>query len=289
MFGIDRFGRRNPWMLSAACCGLCLIYLGAYIKVGHPGTAEVLSESTKKGGNAATAIIMLYALFWSFGGNGLPWIVSAEIFPVRLRSLAGSWAGVNQWLASVSMMALICSSSYLYVWLTMWSSSSLRLKRFPKCCQRWIGESSSSLLVYVQQLCMSHHHGHSLQLEWFLISESVSYWHDNASVASSPSSGSRKPKVSQSNLWIYFSVDQRGICNGDKREPTLLTVSLLLLSICRTMLRLHMMGRRKPMISLSTIQFEDRLGTQTNESLLERVRLSKNDSRIARDFKSHYL
>ncbi|OWZ77992.1 quinate permease [Cryptococcus neoformans Bt85] len=100
MFGIDRFGRRNPWMLSAACCGLCLIYLGAYIKVGHPGTATVLSESTKKGGNAATAIIMLYALFWSFGGNGLPWIVSAEIFPVRLRSLAGSWAGINQWLAS---------------------------------------------------------------------------------------------------------------------------------------------------------------------------------------------
>ena len=252
MFGIDRFGRRNPWMLSAACCGLCLIYLGAYIKVGHPGTAEVLSESTKKGGNAATAIIMLYALFWSFGGNGLPWIVSAEIFPVRLRSLAGSWAGINQWLASVSMVALRVQVA-TYMGLTTWISSSLRLKHFPKCYRRWTGESSSSSLVYVQQLCMSHHHGHSMQLEWFPIGESVSSWftcwHVNAYVASSPSSGSLKPKVSQSNVWIHFSVDQQGICNGGKREPTLLTVSLLLLLICHTMLRLHTRGRRKPMIS----------------------------------------
>ncbi|OCF31600.1 quinate permease [Kwoniella heveanensis BCC8398] len=100
IFGIDRFGRRVPWMVSATCCGLCLIYLGTYIKVGHPGTATVLSKSTKDGGHAATAIIMLYALFWSFGGNGLPWVVSAEIFPVRLRSLAGAWAGCGQWLSS---------------------------------------------------------------------------------------------------------------------------------------------------------------------------------------------
>ncbi|WVQ81724.1 hypothetical protein IAT38_003849 [Cryptococcus sp. DSM 104549] len=100
LFFIDRFGRRNPWMLSAGSCGLLLIYLGVYIKVGHPGTQTVLSESTKKGGNAATALIMVYACFWAFGGNGLPWIVSAEIFPVRLRSMAGAWAGCGQWLAS---------------------------------------------------------------------------------------------------------------------------------------------------------------------------------------------
>ncbi|KAK8853494.1 hypothetical protein IAR55_004201 [Kwoniella newhampshirensis] len=97
---IDRFGRRKPWMLSAASCGLLLIYLGVYIKLGHPQTAKTLSDSTKKGGNAAIALIMVYAICWAFGGNGLPWVVSAEIFPIRLRSLAGAWAGCGQWLAS---------------------------------------------------------------------------------------------------------------------------------------------------------------------------------------------
>lgn len=39
---------------------------------------------------------------WSFGGNGLPWIVSSEIFQISLRSLTGAFAACCQWLASFS-------------------------------------------------------------------------------------------------------------------------------------------------------------------------------------------
>jgi len=100
IFFIDLFGRRNPWMLSAGLCCLCLIYVGAFVKIGHPDSSpKPLSPSTKKGGDAATAMIMLYSIFWAFGGNGLPWIVSAEIFPLRLRSLTGAYASMCQWLA----------------------------------------------------------------------------------------------------------------------------------------------------------------------------------------------
>jgi hypothetical protein len=85
IFFIDLFGRRNPWMLSAGLCCLCLIYVGAYVKIGHPDASPLpLSSSTKKGGDAATAMIMLYSIFWAFGGNGLPWIVSAEVGGSRL-------------------------------------------------------------------------------------------------------------------------------------------------------------------------------------------------------------
>ncbi|GFZ46100.1 Quinate transporter [Saitozyma sp. JCM 24511] len=96
---VDRSGRRIPWLVSASSCAACLLYLSIYTKIGHPQTGNI-SESTKQGGTAATVMIMLYAVFWSFGGNGLPWIISAEIFPIRLRSLTGAWAAMMQWLAS---------------------------------------------------------------------------------------------------------------------------------------------------------------------------------------------
>ena len=39
---------------------------------------------------------------WSFGGNGLPWIVSSELFPIRLRSLTGAYGAMCQWLTQFS-------------------------------------------------------------------------------------------------------------------------------------------------------------------------------------------
>jgi hypothetical protein len=35
---------------------------------------------------------------WSFGANGLPWIISSEIFPSSLRSLSGPFAAMSVWL-----------------------------------------------------------------------------------------------------------------------------------------------------------------------------------------------
>jgi hypothetical protein len=42
----------------------------------------------------------LLIISWSFGGNGLPWIVSSEIFPGRVRSITGAFAAASQWLVS---------------------------------------------------------------------------------------------------------------------------------------------------------------------------------------------
>ncbi|KAL6863438.1 hypothetical protein ACO1O0_003692 [Amphichorda felina] len=99
---IDLWGRRNPTIVSSLACSLCLWFVGAYVKIGHPADIiEVggeLSASTKAGGKAATAMIMIYSVFWSFGLNGIPWIVSAEIFPGAVRNLTGTWAAMVQWL-----------------------------------------------------------------------------------------------------------------------------------------------------------------------------------------------
>ncbi|KAL4987383.1 general substrate transporter [Aspergillus falconensis] len=99
---IDMWGRRRPTIVSSLACSLCLWFVGAYVKVGHPAdiidAGGDLSPSTEAGGKAATAMIMIYSVFWSFGLNGIPWIVSAEIFPGALRNLTGTWAALVQWL-----------------------------------------------------------------------------------------------------------------------------------------------------------------------------------------------
>lgn len=71
LFIVDRSGRRIPWLVSAAVCSACLLYIAVYLKIaGVQGAGSVVSASTKAGGNAATAMVMIYSLFWSFGGNG---------------------------------------------------------------------------------------------------------------------------------------------------------------------------------------------------------------------------
>ena len=46
---------------------------------------------------------MILRFSWSFGLNGIPWIVSAEIFPGALRNLTGTWAAMIQWLRSLDV------------------------------------------------------------------------------------------------------------------------------------------------------------------------------------------
>ncbi|EON99704.1 putative quinate permease protein [Phaeoacremonium minimum UCRPA7] len=98
---VDLIGRRRPVIVSSLACSLCLWFVGSYVKVGHPAdiisAGGTLSDSTTKGGQAATAMIMIYSIFWSFGLNGIPWIVSGEIFPGALRNLSGTWAALVQW------------------------------------------------------------------------------------------------------------------------------------------------------------------------------------------------
>lgn len=95
---IDTFGRKWPWIVSCVICAICQYYLAAYIAIGKPSLDGPQSASTVAGGKAATSAIMIFAAAWSFGANGLPWIISSEIFSSSLRSVSGPFAAVSQWL-----------------------------------------------------------------------------------------------------------------------------------------------------------------------------------------------
>jgi MFS family permease len=66
---IDIWGRRNPTIISSLACSLCLWFVGAYVKIGHPAdiiaAGEDLSASTSAGGKAATAMIMIYSVLYA--------------------------------------------------------------------------------------------------------------------------------------------------------------------------------------------------------------------------------
>ncbi|KZO96297.1 putative hexose transport-related protein [Calocera viscosa TUFC12733] len=98
LYFIDRWGRRQPWITSSVLCCICMVYLAVYVKIGHPAGETNLSASTVAGGKAGTAMIMLYSFFWSFGANGLPWIVAAEIYPLNVRSICAAYYAMLQWL-----------------------------------------------------------------------------------------------------------------------------------------------------------------------------------------------
>ncbi|WOO82693.1 putative quinate permease [Vanrija pseudolonga] len=97
---VDRSGRRLPWLLSASSCAVCLIYMGAFVEIAKPSQGGLHSASSIAGGKGAIAAIMLYSWFWSWGGNSLAWIVSAELFPISLRSFTGAFGASTQWLSS---------------------------------------------------------------------------------------------------------------------------------------------------------------------------------------------
>ncbi|PYI21810.1 general substrate transporter [Aspergillus violaceofuscus CBS 115571] len=87
---IETAGRKWPWVISCVGCACCMYYLGAYVELVNAH-------------GLVNAAIMIYGFMWSFGANGLPLIIAAEIFPPSLRSVSGPFAGVFIWLWSFTV------------------------------------------------------------------------------------------------------------------------------------------------------------------------------------------
>ncbi|GMK53695.1 hypothetical protein CspeluHIS016_0102810 [Cutaneotrichosporon spelunceum] len=101
LFIVDRSGRRIPWLLSASGCAITLIYIGAYVIAVDPASKKgMLSAAEQREGTGAVACIMLYSFIWSWGGNSNCWLVSAEMFPISMRSITGAFGAATQWLSS---------------------------------------------------------------------------------------------------------------------------------------------------------------------------------------------
>ncbi|KAJ8295107.1 Quinate permease [Rhodotorula toruloides] len=135
-FLVDTVGRRLPLILGGTCSGFFMLYIAVFLKVGDPNGQEVLSHSTKMGGQAATAFLFLFSVSYrrvsvdcSTGGHlgrrfrlapqpasrgideeeltpltpaltACPGTVSPglSIYPTRIRGACAAWTAAAQWL-----------------------------------------------------------------------------------------------------------------------------------------------------------------------------------------------
>ncbi|KAI3529510.1 hypothetical protein CSPX01_15482 [Colletotrichum filicis] len=149
VFVIDFIGRRRS-LLTGICLQITtLLFVGIYLKVTNGRDPEDISAdpTARRASEAAIAAIYLHAIAWSIGWFSIPYLVSAEVFPIRIRSLCVSvlmafhWAfyfGCSRAMPSLLaaterygafiFFASICSVSLVYVYLAMPETSGRSLE-----------------------------------------------------------------------------------------------------------------------------------------------------------------
>lgn len=113
---IDRIGRRSILLSTIPGCTLSLLALGIsfYLMIYFD---EATSSFTKW---MALLSILAYVAFFAFGIGPAIWIITSEIFPLRLRATATSLCITTNWLSNfaVSMTFLSVMSTNVGMVLT---------------------------------------------------------------------------------------------------------------------------------------------------------------------------
>jgi sugar porter (SP) family MFS transporter len=94
---IDRLGRTKLLMIGAFGGGLCMVFIGAYIKLSNVG-AHASNPKLSSGGIAAVFFFYLWTVFYTPSWNGTPWVINSEMFSQQTRSLGQANASMSNWL-----------------------------------------------------------------------------------------------------------------------------------------------------------------------------------------------
>ncbi|EUC49713.1 hypothetical protein COCMIDRAFT_32930 [Bipolaris oryzae ATCC 44560] len=157
IFVIDFIGRRRSLMLGITLQILTLTFVGAYLGVTNGMSAADIeaSASATAASKASIVAIFIHAVAWSIGWFSIPYLVSAEVFPVRIRSLnvsilmAFHWAfyfGCSRAMPSLLaatdrygafvFFASICCMSLIYVYFALPETAGRSLESLDKLFQR---------------------------------------------------------------------------------------------------------------------------------------------------------
>ncbi|KAI1871942.1 uncharacterized protein JN550_004145 [Neoarthrinium moseri] len=94
-FLVDKCGRRPLLLVGGAFAGFAMFYLAVYSKVSGSFVATPPQDA---GARCAIAMVYLYAFFYGFSWNGIPWLFTSEVLPTRVRTLGMTFCICIQWL-----------------------------------------------------------------------------------------------------------------------------------------------------------------------------------------------
>ncbi|RGP79807.1 hypothetical protein FLONG3_2121 [Fusarium longipes] len=157
VFVIDFIGRRRSLITGITIQILTLAFVGAYLKITNGLTTEDIenNSSTMAASRTAIAAIYIHAVGWSIGWFSIPYLVSAEVFPIRIRSINVSVLMAFHWAmyfgcsrAMPSLLAAterygafmfflsISTCSLIYVYFAMPETSGRSLESMDKLFER---------------------------------------------------------------------------------------------------------------------------------------------------------
>lgn len=99
-FVIDFIGRRRSLITGVSMQIVTLLIVGIYLGVTNSKTTKEIeaSSSLKSASRLAIVAIYFHAIAWSIGWFSLPYLLSAELFPTRVRGLTYGFYMAWHWL-----------------------------------------------------------------------------------------------------------------------------------------------------------------------------------------------
>lgn len=94
-FLVDKVGRRNLLLIGGVGAGVSMFYLAGYSQIS--GSFEQ-TPTLNSGARAAVAMVYIYAFFYGFSWNGIPWLFCSEVLPTRVRTAGMAFCVCIQWL-----------------------------------------------------------------------------------------------------------------------------------------------------------------------------------------------
>ncbi|OJK01722.1 hypothetical protein ASPACDRAFT_51486 [Aspergillus aculeatus ATCC 16872] len=154
---IDFIGRRRSLMTGITLQTTTLVYLACYLGIARTMTAAHIANtpSVSRASTGAVAAIFIHGVGWNIGWHGMPYLIGAEVYPIRIRSLAVSMGMAFHWVfffgcsratpdmlevmqewGAFAFFACICFVSLIYVFFAMPDTTGRSLESLDSLFQR---------------------------------------------------------------------------------------------------------------------------------------------------------
>src|SRR2546423_4777906 len=93
LFLVDVIGRKRSLLIGISLQAISMIYIAAFLTaVPQLGTVKkfVLPDSKKASSTGAVAMIYISGFGWALGWNSMQYLLTAELFPLRIRAASTS-------------------------------------------------------------------------------------------------------------------------------------------------------------------------------------------------------